>query len=406
MRSVYFDYNATTPVRPEVAAAMAPFLSADGVFGNPSSIHTAGQASRAALEKAREQVASLLGAADTSEIVFTSGGTEANNLALQGAAFAHRSKGRHIVTSRVEHHAVLHTAEYLEKTHGFEVTYLPVDAYGRVSPKDFEKAIRPDTILASIMMANNEIGTIQPIQALGEICRERRILFHTDAVQAVGKLPLDVKDLPVDLLSLSGHKLYAAKGIGALYIRRGVRLSALLHGGSHEKNRRAGTENVSGAVGLGLACELAQKEMPAEEPRLKALRDRLERTLIERVPYVRVNGHPVERLSNTTNLTFECIEGEGLVLALDQAGFALHKSDIPGLACSTGSACASGMLEPSHVLAAIGVPSHMIHGSVRFSLGLFNTDADVDAALDIVPAVVTKLRSLSPLWDDKLKETA
>lgn len=402
MTVLYFDYNATTPVRPEVFDAMKPFLSANGVYGNPSSLHQAGQTAHHALEKAREQVADLIGASDISEIVFTSGGTESNNLAIQGAAFAHREKGKHIITSAVEHHAVLHTFDYLKTIHGFEVSVLPVDEFGRVDPRELERAIRPDTILVSIMTANNEIGTIQPIAALGKICREKRILFHTDAVQAVGKIPLDVKNLPVDMLTLSGHKIYAAKGIGALYLRRGVRLHALLHGGSHEKNRRAGTENVAGAAGLGIACELAKKEMAAEEARVKALRDRLENGLKAKVQYVRVNGHPAERLANTTNLTFECIEGEGLVLALDQAGFALHRSNLPGLECSTGSACASGMMEPSHVLQAIGVPGQMIHGSVRFSLGKFSTESDIDAALEIIPPVVEKLRDLSPLWEDKL----
>jgi cysteine desulfurase len=252
------------------------------------------------------------------------------------------------------------------------------------------------------MAANNEIGTLEPLEALGNICRARRVLFHTDAVQAVGKIPLEAKSLPVDLLSLSGHKLYAPKGAGALYIRRGVRLQALMHGGAHEKNRRAGTENVSGAVALGEACRLAAGEMDREEARLRALRDRLERGILARVPFVRVNGHATERLANTTNFTFECVEGEGLLLALDQAGFALHKSDLPGLECSTGSACASGLLEPSHVLSAIGVPPEMIHGSVRFSLGLFSSEADVDRALEIIPPVVEKLRALSPLWEDKM----
>lgn len=401
MSLAYFDYNATTPVRPEVFEAMRSFLSPEGPFGNPSSLHTAGQTAHAALEAAREKVASFLGAADPSEIVFTSGGTEADNQAIVGAAFQHRDKGRHIITSAVEHHAVLHTCEYLEKEHGFQVTVLPVDEYGRVSPAALKAAFRDDTILVSIMAANNELGTLQPVAELGALCREKGVLFHTDAVQAAGKLPIRLTEWPVDLLSISGHKIYAPKGIGALYIRKGVRLHALLHGGSHEQQRRAGTENVAGAVGLGAACALAAREMAAEGPRIRALRDRLEKGLVERIPFVKINGHPVERLGNTTNLSFECVEGESMVLALDQAGFTLHRADLPGFEVSTGSACSSGILEASHVLKAIGVPMTMIHGSLRFSLGHDNTAADVEAALETVPKIVERLRALSPLWEEK-----
>jgi cysteine desulfurase len=384
---------------------MRPYLSSDGAFGNPSSLHTAGQKAHAALEEAREKVASFLGAADPSEVVFTSSGTEADNMALIGAAFQHRGKGRHIITSAIEHHAVLHTCEYLEKEHGFQVTYLPVDEHGRVTPESLSKAFRPDTILVSVMAANNEIGTVQPVDVLGALCRERGVLFHTDAVQAAGKTALNFKDRPVDMAAISGHKIYAPKGIGALYVRRGVRLHALMHGGAHEKNRRAGTENVAGAAGLGVACALAGREMPTEGPRIRSLRDRLEKGILERVSYVKVNGHPVERLGNTTNLSFDCVEGESLVLALDQAGFTLHRADLPGFEVSTGSACSSGLLEPSHVLKAIGVPMTSIHGSLRFSLGHYNTAADVDQALEAVPKIVERLRALSPLWEDKLKGT-
>lgn len=405
MSLAYFDYNATTPVRPEVFEAMRPFLSPEGPFGNPSSLHTAGQTAHAALEAAREKVAAFLGAADPGEIVFTSGGTEADNQAIVGAAFQHRDKGRHIITSAVEHHAVLHTCEYLEKEHGFQVTVLPVDEFGRVLPASLKKALREDTILVSLMAANNEIGTVQPVAELGAICRERGVLFHTDAVQAAGKMPIRLSEWPVDLLSISGHKIYAPKGIGALYVRRGVQLHALLHGGSHEKQRRAGTENVAGAVGLGAACALAAREMGAEVPRIRALRDRLEKGVVARVPFVKVNGHPVERLGNTTNLSFECVEGESMVLALDQAGFTLHRQDLPGFEVSTGSACSAGILEASHVLQAIGVPIGMIHGSLRFSLGHGNTEADVDAALETVPKIVERLRALSPLWEDKMNES-
>lgn len=406
MKPIYFDNNATTPVRAEVFEAMAPYFSSEGGYGNPSSLHTLGQGAHAAMESAREKVAALVGAADPGEIVFTSGGTEADNFALIGAAFAHRDKGRHLITSSIEHHAVLHPCDYLEKEHGFQVTRLPVDAYGCVSVDDLRRALRPDTLLVSIMTANNEIGTLQPLHELGDVCREAGVLFHTDAVQVVGKEPLDLKTLPVDLASLSGHKLYGPKGIGALYIRRGVELHAILHGGAHEKKRRAGTENVPAAVGLGVACEWALKEMVVEEPRVRALRDRLEKGLLDRIPFVFLNGHPTQRLGNTTNLAFDAVEGESLVLALDQAGFTLKNDALPGLAVSTGSACASGLMEPSHVLKAIGVPPDRIHGSVRFSLGHFNTDADVDAALEIIPRAVDRLRTLSPLWEDRMIETA
>lgn len=401
LASVYLDNNATTPVRPEVFEAMRPYLAVAGDFGNPSSLHTAGQRARAALETAREQVAALLGAADPGEIVFTSGGTESDNAAIIGTAFAHRARGRHLITSVIEHHAVLHACDYLEQEHGFTVTRLPVDRFGRISPADLSAALTPDTILVSLMAANNEIGTVQPVQELGALCRAAGVLFHTDAVQSAGKTLLDMKKTPVDLASISGHKIYAPKGIGALYIRRGVRLHALLHGGSHEKNRRAGTENVAGAVALGAACALAVADLERDSARVQSLRDRLEQGIRQRIPAVFVNGHPTERLGNTANLTFEGVEGESLVLALDQAGFALKKSDIPGVEVSTGSACASGLLEPSHVLKAIGVPLEHIHGSVRFSLGHFNTDRDVDLALDVIPAVVARLRSLSPLWEDR-----
>lgn len=403
MPFIYFDNNATTPVRPEVFEALKPYLAPGGDYGNPSSLHSTGQRARAALETARERVAALLGAADPEEIVFTSSGTEADNMAIVGAAFAHRDKGRRIITSAVEHHAVLHTVDYLEKEHGFTVARLPVDRHGRLSPEDLARALTPDTILVTLMASNNEIGTVQPLRALGEVCRKAGVLFHTDAVQSAGKSRLDFKNEPVDMAAISGHKIYAPKGIGALYIRRGVRLHPLLHGGAHEKNRRAGTENLAGAVGLGAACALAAVELDRESARVRALRDRLESDLLKKIPAVFVNGHPTERLGNTTNLTFECVEGESLVLALDQAGFALKNTDTPGVEVSTGSACASGLLEPSHVLKAIGVPPEHIHGSVRFSLGHFNTDADVDAALEIVPAVVARLRALSPLWEDRIK---
>jgi cysteine desulfurase len=401
MTPLYFDYNATTPVRPEVFEAMEPFLSSEGVFGNPSSLHTAGQRARAALENAREQVALFLGAADPDEIVFTSCGTESDNMAVKGAALAHRDRGRHVITSAVEHHAVLNVCRYLEAEMGYRVTTLPVNAEGRVDPENLRAALEDDTVIVTVMAANNEVGAVQPWKELGALCRERGILYHADGVQAAGKLALNLKNTPVDLFSISGHKLYAPKGIGALYIRRGARLHPLLHGGSQEKNRRAGTENVAGAVALGAACALIQREFEGEEKRLRALRDRFESGIKARVRFVRVNGPPEQRLSNTTHVTFEGVEGESLVLALDQAGFTLHR-DEPGVAVSTGSACASGLLEPSHVLTAMGMAPELIHGSVRFSMGYFTTPGQVDQALDVIPPVVERLRSLSPVWEDRM----
>jgi cysteine desulfurase len=390
--TIYFDHNATTPIRPEVFEAMRPFLAPDGTFGNPSSIHAEGRRARAALENARATVAAFLGAADPSEIVFTSSGTEADNMAVIGAAFQHRDKGRLIVTSAVEHHAVLHSCDYLEKEHGFRVAHIPVDDYGRVSPGGFAKVCSDDAILVSVMTANNEVGALQPIEEIGKLCGEKGILFHTDAVQAAGKISIDVKEWPVDMLSISGHKLYAPKGIGALYIRRGVRLHALIHGGVHERNRRAGTENVAGAVGLAAACEAAARERTSEGKRIEGLRDRLEKGLLEGIPGARLNGHPTKRLGNTSHLSFDGVDGESLVMALDQPGFTLHEEGLPPIAASTGAACSAGILEPSHVLAAMGLSKDRVRGGVRFSLGRGNTAADVDAALDIIPRLVARLR--------------
>jgi len=399
MSSLYFDYNATTPIRREVAEALAPLMGPEGLFGNPSSLHSSGQRARAILETARERVASLVGAADSAEIIFTSSGTESDALALMGIAFAHRDEGRHIVTSAVEHHAVLKTLQDLRDTHGFEVTFLPVDSSGRVAVGDLERVLRKDTILVSVMAANNEVGTLQPFNEIGDLCREKRVVFHTDAVQWVGKVPLDLKKSSVDMASLSGHKLYASKGIGALYVRRGIRFHPLFQG-SQEKGRRAGTENVPGAVGLGVACALLQKELPTEEPRLRSLRDRLEQGLLKTVPRCGVNGNPVERLGATTNMFFYFVEGESLVLALDQAAFVLKDPTVPGVEISTGSACASGLSDPSHVLKAMGLPREKIQSSVRFSLGRFTTDEHVTEALALIPRVVERLRSLSPLWQE------
>jgi len=400
LKTIYFDYNATTPIRPEVHEEMKPWMEPGGEFGNPSSIHSVGMKARAAVEKARGQVATLLGVSDPGQIVFTSGGTEADNMAIKGAALSHR-EAKHIVTSSIEHHAVLNVCEYLKENFGYRVTFLPVDKGGRVDPEAVARAIEPDTLMVSVMLANNEIGTLQPIEKIGALCRDRRILFHTDAVQAVGKIPLSLDKMPVDLLSLSAHKIYGPKGIGALYIRKGTRLQSLFHGGQHEKNRRAGTENLSGIVGLGAACAAIGPEMEAEEARQRRLRDRLEKGLLDQIPSSRVNGHPTERLNNTAHLSFECVEGEGLLMLLDAA-----QADRPGLAVSTGSACASGSLEPSHVMQALGVGPEWIHGSVRFSLGKFNTEEDVDWALKLVPPVVARLREMSPLWQDKIKRSA
>lgn len=388
---IYFDYNATTPMRPEVHDAMQPYSKE--VFGNASSVHQFGQKAQKALEESREKIASLISAKDAHDIIFTSGGTESDNAAVKGTAFALRDKGNHIIISSIEHHAVYNTCEYLEKYHGFNVTYLPVDNTGRVIPQDLKKTITDKTILVSIMMANNEVGTIEPIEELGRICRERKVLFHTDAVQGGGKLSIDVKKLNVDMLSLSAHKFNGPKGVGVLYLRKGVRLHPLIHGGHHERNRRAGTENVAGIVGMAKAAELAWKEMDDENKRLAALRDKLEEELLRRVSHARVNGDTRHRLSNTLNISFEFIEGEGIILSLD-----MH-----GIAVSTGSACTSGSLEPSHVLKAMGIPIEIAHGSVRFSLGRENSEEDIDYVIETVPKVVERLRSMSPLWEDRQK---
>jgi cysteine desulfurase len=384
MRRIYFDHNATTPVDPQVLAAMQPFFSQ--VYGNASSIHSFGQQARAAVEKAREQVAALVGARPA-EIVFTSGGTESDNLAILGIVRASRAKRKHVITTAIEHHAVLNTCQALQ-AEGVEVTYLPVSAAGLVDPESVRAELRPETLLITVMMANNELGTIQPIEQIGRIAAEADVWFHTDAVQAAGKLPIDVARLGVDLLSLSGHKLYAPKGVGALYARSSARLAPQSFGGHHQRDRRPGTENVPGIVALGKAAELALAGLATEPARLAALRDRFERAILDRVPSTRVNGAGAPRVANTTNITFSFIEGESLVIALD----------LKGLACSTGAACSSGAIEPSHVLTAIGLAPHDAHASLRFSLGRFTTDEEIDQAIDLLPAVVEHLRELSPLY--------
>ena len=385
---VYMDHAATTYAASEVVEAMLPYFSEK--FGNPSSVYGIGQENKAAVDEARAKVAAAINA-EPNEIYFTAGGTESDNWALKGVAFANIRKGKHIITTAVEHHAILHAAEWLQ-SQGFEVTYLPVDQYGMVSPADVEKAIRPDTILISVMYANNEVGTIQPIAEIGAIARAHGIYFHTDAVQAVGHVPIDVKAEHIDMLSLSGHKFYGPKGIGVLYIRRGVRIQNLLHGGAQESRHRAGTENVAGIVGLGAAIERAVAAMPEESARLTTMRDHMIRELLK-IPASHLNGHPTQRLPNNVNITFEYIEGEGILLLLNMFG----------ICASTGSACNSASLEPSHVLTAMGVPHEIAHGSVRLTLGERNTEEDVSYVLEKLPEVVGKLRSMSPLTPEELR---
>lgn len=380
---IYLDHNATTPVDERVIKAMLPYFGKK--YGNPSSIYKLANESDKAKEEAREKVANLLHA-NSNEIVFTGCGTESDNYAVKGAAFANRKKGNHIITSSIEHHAVLNSCKWLEKQ-GFKVTYLGVDKYGMVNLDELRDAITDETILISIMHANNEVGTIEPVKEIAEISRQNGILFHTDAVQTVGKLPIDVNDLSVDLLSLSGHKFYGPKGIGALYIRKGTRIDSLLHGGHHESNRRAGTENVPGIVGLGKAAEIAAKEFAEEEIKVRKLRDRLENGLINKIDDVFINGHPDKRLAGTLNICIKYIEGEGMLLHLD------HK----GIAASSGSACTSASLKASHVLIAMGLSHEVAHGSLRFSLGRDNTEQDIDKVIEVLPPIVKKLREMSPI---------
>jgi len=383
-RIVYMDHSATTYVRREVVDAMVPYFSEN--FGNPSSIYGIARISRDAVDTARTQVAKALGA-EVDEIYFTSGGSESDNWAIKGTAWANRKKGNHIITSKIEHHAVLHTCQYLEKE-GFTVTYLPVDRYGLVDPADLEKAITDRTILITVMFANNEIGTIEPVAELGAIARKHKIPFHTDAVQVIGNVAVDVKAQNIDLLSLSAHKFYGPKGVGALYIRKGTRIENLMHGGAQERKRRAGTENIAGIVGLGKAIELATADIAGHNRKIRALRDRLMKGILETIPNARLNGHPERRLPGNINISFEFIEGESMLLWLDDEG----------ICASTGSACTSGSLEPSHVLLATGLPVEISHGSLRLTLGTINTDADVDFVLKVLPKVVLRLREMSPLY--------
>ncbi len=386
MERIYLDNAATTRVRPEVAAEVLPIMTE--VFGNASSVHAFGREGKKALEKARVQVANAIGA-KKEEIYFTAGGSEADNWALKGVAAQLKDKGNHIITTEIEHHAILHTCKALEKE-GYKVTYLPVDEYGLVTAEQVEAAITPETILVSIMFANNEIGTVEPIAEIGAVCKAHKVLFHTDAVQAIGHVPVDVKAMNIDLLSMSGHKFYAPKGVGALYVRTGVRLKNLIEGGAQERSKRAGTENLPAIVGMGKAIELICEEMEEENARITAMRDRLIAGILEKIPDARLNGHPEKRLPGNVNVSIRFIEGEALLLSLDMAG----------IAGSSGSACTSGSLDPSHVLLAIGLPHEIAHGSLRLTLGRDNTEKDVDYVLEQLPKIVERLRAMSPLYAD------
>lgn len=383
MKRIYLDYAATTPTDPRVIEAMKPYFFER--FGNPSSLHSFGQEAKSAIEEARVTLAGFL-AAKPEEIIFTSGGTESDNTALLGVVSALKNKGNHIVTSSIEHHAVGETAKELEKS-GVSVTYLPVDKYGLVNPADVSKAITPKTVLISIMHANNEIGTIEPIAEIGKIAREKGVLFHTDAVQTVGHVPINVDELNVDLLSLSAHKFYGPKGVGALYARKGTRLNRFLHGGDQEKGKRASTHNTTGIVGLGEAIKLCSQELGSESKREIILRDKLIKGIQERIPQVILNGHPTLRLPNNVNFSFKFIEGESIILNLDMLGIAV----------STGSACTSSNLEPSHVLLAIGLTHEVAHGSIRFTLGRWTKEEDIDYCLESLVPTIDKLRKMSPL---------
>jgi len=389
MRRVYFDYNATTPIHPEVASFVQPLLSE--VFGNPSSIHWAGRDARPYLDEARRQVAALI-KADEGEIVFTAGGTEADNHAIKGAAYALSHKGNHIITTKVEHLAVLNTCRYLEGK-GFAVTYVPTDGAGLVDPDDVRRAIRKETILASFMLANNETGTVLPVREIGAACREANVLFHSDMVQALGKIDIDVVRQNVDLASFSGHKVYAPKGIGALYVREGLEIESLIHGGHQEGGRRAGTENMIGIAAFGKACELLARDMAEENAKIERLRGWLLRGLMERVGDLHLNGDPERRLPNTLNLSFEFIEGESMLIGLD----------LEGIAVSAGSACSSGSTEPSHVLLGMGIEPEICQSALRISLGRENTEEDVDYALEVIPGVARRIREMSPFYAKKGK---
>lgn len=390
MKNVYMDYSATTYVKPEVLEEMLPYFTQK--FGNPSSFYGISRETKRAIDKARGQVAEALNC-DSDEVYFTGGGSEADNWAIKGIALAHKKKGNHIITTKIEHHAVLHTCQYLEKN-GFDVTYLDVDAEGFINLDDLRNAITDKTILVSIMFANNEIGTIQPIKEIGQICRENKVLFHTDAVQAVGNIPVDVKEMNIDMLSLAAHKIYGPKGIGVLYIKKGIKIDNLIHGGAQEKNRRAGTENIASIVGLGKAIELSQANLEEHMKKLTMLRDKLIDGLLK-IPYTSLNGpRGDKRLPGNVNVRFRFIEGESILLSLD----------FQGVCASSGSACTSGSLDPSHVLLAIGLPHELAHGSLRLTMGEGSTEEDVDYVLEVTPPIIERLRNMSPLWDDFMKK--
>lgn len=384
MRKVYLDNAATTALSPRVLEAMLPYFTQ--YYGNPSSVHAFGREAKQGLDKARDQVAKALHC-EPSEVIFTGCGTESDNTVLLGVAQRYGDKGKHIITTNVEHHAILHTCEYLEKQ-GYSVTYLPVDQDGLVTAEQVAAAIRPDTILVSIMFANNEVGTIMPIQEIGAVCKEKGVLFHTDAVQAVGHIPVDVQAMHIDMLSLSAHKFHGPKGVGALYCRKGIRLPSYIMGGAQERGRRAGTENVAGIVGLGAAIQLATEQMEENRAKMTALRDRLMTGIQARISEVKLNGHPTNRLPNNVNFSFKYIEGESILLMLD----------MNGIAASSGSACTSGSLDPSHVLLALGLPHEIAHGSVRLTLGDETTEEDIDYTIDVLEKTVARLRAMSPLY--------
>ncbi len=389
-RNIYMDHAATTYVKPEVLEEMIPYFTEK--FGNPSSIYSQARVTNMAIDESRGKIAKAINA-DRREIYITGGGSEADNWAIKGYAKANKHKGNHIITTTIEHHAILHVCEHLEKN-GFEVTYLPVDEKGFINIEDLRNAIKDTTILVSIMFANNEIGTIQSVKEIGEICRANKVIFHTDAVQAVGHIPVDVEDMNIDMLSMAAHKFYGPKGIGALYVRKGIRLDNLIHGGGQERNKRAGTENIPGIIGMAKALELAVENMEEENKKLVMLRDKLIDGLLERVPHSRLNGPREDnRLPGNANITFEFIEGESILLMLDAKG----------IAASSGSACTSGSLDPSHVLLAIGLPHEIAHGSLRLSLGEKSTEEEVDYVLEVVPQIVQRLREMSPLWDNFAK---
>lgn len=384
MRKVYLDNAATTALSPRVLEAMLPYFTQ--YYGNPSSVHAFGREAKQGLDKARDQVAKALHC-EPSEVIFTGCGTESDNTVLLGVAQRYGDKGKHIITTNVEHHAILHTCEYLEKQ-GYSVTYLPVDQDGLVTAEQVAAAIRPDTILVSIMFANNEVGTIMPIQEIGAVCKEKGVLFHTDAVQAVGHIPVDVQAMHIDMLSLSAHKFHGPKGVGALYCRKGIRLPSYIMGGAQERGRRAGTENVAGIVGLGAAIQLATEQLEENRAKMTALRDRLMTGIQARISEVKLNGHPTNRLPNNVNFSFKYIEGESILLMLD----------MNGIAASSGSACTSGSLDPSHVLLALGLPHEIAHGSVRLTLGDETTEEDIDYTIDVFEKTVARLRAMSPLY--------